>query len=554
MLSYQAMKRQLSINAIEFIGHGVLMLLMGRLVLLVTEASTATIVYSNNDSIGEKSSLPDPSLTNYIFGSNSAPEIDGFDPVSSHSPASVSSEGAPLLGLDYITIGLLFCFASNIASFLFGISLGRQMDKTDGKSDAEPKKRWLDRRFVIKPKAVLAKAPSDNSTSLATTIPTTVSPSMRNGNAIKLYTQRSKGSTADRDQMGPMEITIEKSKQTILSILNLTDNPRYKDLPLHEIRNSTHSNGLTAKLFTTTEKTQGIYLTGSCHTYLSPEAVLSWLKQNSFTTGFEGLAPDMEVNLEQKSKKAENTVRRLVSKPASMMSSKRDFIVVTSISKLEEAGAYLIASRSMPDDFENLRNGTGLKKKGGFLRGIVYGSGWILHPWATGDGDEYGCEISFATHIDMMGAASSNVNQNKQEILADRILSILSMLCSTEDVSVLKLKPESGGIGTDTPNNQRKKSHSILAEQEQELVDDGLNSAITAENKTTLLSVAKTALEKLKRLHSTYRPTAQEKESWDVFYEQSGVTVRELKNNSNSTPVGILSASCTTEVGRRVFW
>jgi hypothetical protein len=116
-----------------------------------------------------------------------------------------------------------------------------------------------------------------------------------------------------------MEITMEKAKQTILSILHLTDQSRYRDLPMMEIRNASHENGLVAKLFTTSERTQGIYLTGSCHTYLSPETVLSWLKQNGFTTGFEGLAPEQEISLQQKSKKMEITVRRLVSKPASMM-------------------------------------------------------------------------------------------------------------------------------------------------------------------------------------------------------------------------------------------
>jgi len=148
---------------------------------------------------------------------------------------------------------------------------------------------------------------------------------MRNGNAIKLYTQRSK-SRSDHENLTPMEITMEKAKQTILSILHLTDQSRYRDLPMMEIRNASHQNGLVAKLFTTSERTQGIYLTGSCHTYLSPETVLSWLKQNGFTTGFEGLAPEQEISLQQKSKKMEITVRRLVSKPASMMV--RPFVLV----------------------------------------------------------------------------------------------------------------------------------------------------------------------------------------------------------------------------------
>ena len=236
-------------------------------------------------------------------------------------------------------------------------------------------------------------------------------------------------------------------------------------------------------------------------------------------------------------------------------------MVVTSVSKLEEAGAYIVASRSMPEDFANLASGAGQKKRGGCLRGIVYGAGWILHPWHTGEGDEFGCEVSYAAHVDMMGAASSNVNVNKQEILADRTLGILNFLCETEDPSNLRLKPESGGITAPSPlSSPRRKSHPD-PEPEPELVDDGLNSAITAESKSMLLSVAKDALARLKRLHSTYRSPSSssaaggstpasskgEKESWDVFYDQAGVTVRELKNNSNSTPVGVLSATCSTE-------
>ena len=344
MLVYQGLRGTLSINVIELVGHLVLLLIMGRLVLLVTEASTSPAAQTQ-----QATSAPASTLVDSLFS---------YTGLSTTATASLPDEAAEMVtpsqqnhlaNLDFVTIGLIFCFASNIASFLFGLSLGRQLEDKDGlgkEAGSEPKKRWLDRRFVIKPKGgALVKVPSGSSnsssssssgaqtpaaTSLSSTasssshqslnfeVPSTVSPSMRNGNAIKLYTQRSK-SRSDQENLTPMEITMEKAKQTILSILHLTDQSRYRDLPMMEIRNASHQNGLVAKLFTTSERTQGIYLTGSCHTYLSPETVLSWLKQNGFTTGFEGLAPEQEISLQQKSKKMEITVRRLVSKPASMM-------------------------------------------------------------------------------------------------------------------------------------------------------------------------------------------------------------------------------------------
>ena len=545
-LGYQAYRRQLSINVIEFVGHGVLMLVMGRLVYLVISNTPP----------------PPAALADEEGGS-----------------VSVDSVNAATGTVDFVAVGLLFCFASNIASFLFGISLGKSMEKDDGtvKPDSEPKKRWLDRRFVIKPKS--SKVPSSGSlpaTATATAAdaaatstapgvpeaPVTSSPGSRNGNVIKLNTQRSKShmggmSSSSDEPLNPMEITIGVAKQTVLSILNLAEHPRYRDLPLMEIRNSSHSNGLVAKLFTTTEKTFGIYLSGSCHTYLSPVAVLRWLKQNSFTTGFEAIAPEQEITTETKSKRMEMTMRRLVSRPTSLMSSKRDFVVVTSVSPLEEAGGFMIASRSMPEDIKSTQP---MKKKAGFLRGLVYGCGWILHPWATGEGEDYGCEVSFAAHIDMVGSATSMVNVNKQEVMADRTMEILNFLSATEDEAALRLsnKPEQGGVLSGLAGSPHSKSHSIHSSVVPEIdglaEGDELNSAITAENRTTLLAVAKEALDKLRRLHATYHrppstsPTAPPaKESWDVFYEQNGVSVRELKNNASSVPVGILSAACTSE-------
>ena len=561
-LAYGAYRRQLSVNIIEFAGHSVLLLVLGRMVFLVSETSSAMQQQMQGDDSTADGAIHDETM-------------------------------APRGSWDLITIGFLFCFASNIASFLFGISLGKMMEKDDGTkagSEAEPKKRWLDRRFVIKPKtpstnklasssgaglssvsvessgkpavggAGGAGGDQDSSSSLSslTIPPPASSPASRNGNAIKLYTQRARNGSEDGTAVSPMEWTMEKAKQTVLSILNLAEVPRYRDLQLAEIRQESHPNGLCAKLFTTTERTFGIYLSGSCHTYLSPEAVLRWLKQYSYTTGFETIAPEQEISTQSKSKKIEATVRRLVSKPEGLMSSKRDFMVVTCVSKLEEAGAYVIATRSMEQDIANAQTTQGHKKKGGYLRGVVYGCGWILHPWVTGEGEDYGCEVSYAAHIDMMGAPTSTVNKDKEKVLADRVLDILSYFAKTEDEKELKLeKVEPGGILASDGSPRRKSSHqSPLYEAspsptEIETASDG----ISAENRLTLLKVAKDALDNLRKLHATYRPAtpaasaaaASAKESWDVFYEQNGVSVRELRNNASSLPVGILSASCTTE-------
>lgn len=536
MISYGVYRRNIHMNIIELSAHGVLLLLMGRMVVLVTEASSLQIAGGAGGQVHER-----------------APPLEGEGQLA-----------RILSGLDFVTIGLLFCFASNIASFLFGVSVGKKVDEAateaPGAREAEPKGRWNEfRKFVLKPKVNLTKGSSGNlaataaAAAAASATPSTKSPQSSTRTAIKLYTSKPGDTEKGAAAMGPMEITIDMSKQTILSVLNFTENTHYKDLPLQEMRRVNHDNGFESKLFTAApSKQMGVYLTGSCHTYLSPETVLSWLKQNEFTTGFESLAPEQEVNLQQKSKKMETTVRRLVSKPASMMSSRRDFVVVTSISKLQDAGAYIIASRSMPEDFQNLANGTGSKKKGGCIRAIVYGSGWVLHPWSTGDGEGMGCEVSFACHIDMMGSPTSSVNATKLETLADHIQGIFKFITSVEDVADLRLpKPDPSGISlVATP---RAKQDSSSLEIECDAADDGLNSAITAESKTMLLGVSKDALDKLRRLHGTYRPTVAPhetpNESWDIFHEEGdGVTVGELRTNSKEkTPVGILTATCTTE-------
>lgn len=532
MIVYGVYRRTIYMNIIELSAHAVLLLLMGRMVLLVAEASSAQYA-----------------------GAGARADADASAGLDAPAPLS------PVLSsIDFVTIGLLFCFASNIASFLFGVSLGKKLDEAnaDAKSDAVPgaetKGRWNKfRKFVLKPKVSLAKNSSSNlvATAAMQLTPASKSPQTNTRKAIKLYTI--KAQDRDTSAMGPMEITIEKSKQTILSVLNFTETSRYKDLPLSIIRQtSSPDNGFESTLFKTEDKSMGVYLTGSCHTYLSPEDVLTWLKQSGFTTGFESLAPEQEINLQQKSKKLETTVRRLVSKPASMMSSRRDFVVVTSISKLQDAGAYIIASRSMPEDFQNLANGTGSKRKGGCIRAIVYGSGWVLHPWSTGDCETEGCEISYACHLDMMGSPTSGVNAAKLEILADRIKGIFEFISAVDDVSTLRLtKPDPHGISLVSSPRAKQESHTF--DMETETADDALNSAISAESKTMLLGVAKDALEKLRRLHGTYRPIVQPSEapneSWDIFHEEGdGVTVGELRTNTKEkTPVGILTATCTTE-------
>ena len=190
---------------------------------------------------------------------------------------------------------------------------------------------------------------------------------------------------------------------------------------------------------------EGVKLRGETSADSSACSIVNWMLQQDVITGIEGLNGNSEIISRTAANDEIVVVRKVHCKAGSgsIMSSKRDFKLVTSIT-MEENGTYVIATRSGPWDFESNSTVTGGGESGmsatsgngsgqegsersrGFIRGIVHASGFILRP-VHYDG-EVGCEISFGCHLDMKGTRSGRGNTaNVNALLASVLRTIKSI-------------------------------------------------------------------------------------------------------------------------------
>lgn len=225
----------------------------------------------------------------------------------------------------------------------------------------------------------------------------------------------------------------------------------------------------------------GIIMRGHSFVSSSPKCIMNWLLEQDLVTGIEGLGRRVEVKRRVVSKKEVVIERKLYCKPGSnsIMSSKRDFSLITSIS-LQEDGSYVIATRSRLEDILRISTSTkGSDSTKGYVRGVVYGSGYILTPvfeeideeQNDRDGDNntgsfcqttsttdaattgssptataaaavaadsstsgvrsgqiIGCDVSFACNLDMMGAGTGRGNTSTTNIILSSVLRTLQRL------------------------------------------------------------------------------------------------------------------------------
>ena len=158
--------------------------------------------------------------------------------------------------------------------------------------------------------------------------------------------------------------------------------------------------------------------------------VLKLLIERRIRTGLEGAAANSEVI--QTFCGGSFVVSRLSCDSSSLTVPKNDFLVVTKTSMLPD-GTLLIASRStyVPHTVtEHQRGG-----RNGFVRGVVYCSGFVLRPVESEDA--VGCEVFFAAHVDMLGPICGS-NSSKGEALYSSSLRMMEMiaLCCSEDSDV----------------------------------------------------------------------------------------------------------------------
>jgi hypothetical protein len=497
--------------------------------------------------------------------------------------------------------------AACIGSLIFGISIGKSMSVNV--KDASPKKKEvvdLHEKLQLKKKSGTGTnvSPSTSRTSSgndvletppAAVTTTSSSSTVNNNKARKRLSLNSIPEYINKkisDQTrGQMDLTTDKARQTIFAIIGLrgvTEEMRskYTAKKWALIRSAESSHvwiSRDAKVDGVVLK-DGILLKGHSFTKLGPTEVLEWLFESESLTGLDGIAQDSETQYRtiESGTKNQITVRRLVCKSTSFMRSKRDFVLVCCVSTLDD-GTHIITSRSFPEDFDLTKQKR--KDKKGFLRGVVYGSGFILHPWRSSDGTGSGCEISYAAHIDMMGAGHTNAQ--KAEPLAERVLRMMS------DLKRLGKKKETGTVDyenviydKDFENEDsrpsiiaRRKNSAVLNAESMLLGSEEtdtplpdlsgemtpntkarrrnsvLDPSIGKEEMRDATAAGEDALSQMKRLYARYlrgtngegaEPTqVHTEEDWEVFHDQDGIQIRELRQSSDA--LGILSASCSTK-------
>ena len=212
------------------------------------------------------------------------------------------------------------------------------------------------------------------------------------------------------EERSAMDLTTDIARQTLFALIGLPGVSQAMVNMYSTRRWALARSSNTSHIWISKQnKSDGILLRGSSFTRLDSDDVMRWLSDNDRVTGIDGLCSSIKVQFRTVESGTNNviTVRRLVVKSSSVMRSKRDFVVITCVSILND-GTHIITSRSFAEDFEAPSKN---RKDKGYLRGVVYGSGYILHPWKSSDGSESGCEISYACHVDMKGAGVSNAQK-----------------------------------------------------------------------------------------------------------------------------------------------
>ncbi len=367
------------------------------------------------------------------------------------------------------------------------------------------------------------------------------------------------------EERSAIDLSTDIARQTLFALIGL---PGVSEAMINKYSSRrwalARSSNTTHIWISKEKKSDGILLRGSSFTKLDSESVMRWLSENERVTGIDGLCSTMDVQFRTVESGTKNliTVRRLVVKSTSVMRSKRDFVVISCVSILND-GTHIVTSRSFAEDFEAPSKN---RKDKGCLRGVVYGSGYILHPWKSTDGSESGCEISYACHVDMKGAGASNAQ--KAEPLADAVMQTLTKLrelgnqqCDSDENGVFS-DVDAESVNEDVVETTRQTSSSTYSELAS--VDDNSrpkrpsvtdSPAFDREEVNDAISLGKRTLRDMKRLHEVYMrgapsssgPSSGEgtdsKKAWEVHHDENGITVKELSNYGN---MGVLSASVTT--------
>ena len=214
------------------------------------------------------------------------------------------------------------------------------------------------------------------------------------------------------------EHCIDKGKCVLLSILGLGCFPDACDKDFYASRSwSLTPSGSTSYLWTYRSEPDGIMLRTSVVVKSSTTSVLRWLLERNIASGLERAAS--ETVLVKKFHGGSVSVRRICCDSSSLTSSKRDFVVVTCVSMLPD-GVFVVSSRSayIPDNLTTHHR----RSRHGYVRGLVYASGFVLRPVKCPVQEDKGCEVFYGAHLDMLGPPSGKANASKLEELQTSVL------------------------------------------------------------------------------------------------------------------------------------
>lgn len=586
------------------------------------------------------------------------------------SAAAVGNEGEGVEGLDVIGgiggvggganddsqgwsmayIVILISLAACLASFLFGIAVGRSTKhlvsdgsatKKDGVSGG-----LQTRKLKLKGK---------EKDTISSTASLSISPNVSNlnvaGSTAGSGIEQDDGQSGDRqegdggsmkDSFGSSDIlyipatsdsgyeqTITIAKSILISVIGLPGaDETYSNKPWSLVRS-----GASSHLWVSRAKADGILLRGTSFAPTQAKYILKWLNEQDLVTGIEGISHKGEVIKTYHG--GSIVVRRITCRSGSLTSSKRDFILVTSNTMMAD-GTFIVASRSVdiPSEITQQQR----RARNGYIRGVVYGSGYVLRPVQSSDG--IGCEIFFAAHLDMLGSPTGRMNMSKTDILAGSVLTIFDRIqenCSMGVFNEAAAGDNAGGAvggggglgsgfigglssvlssskstfsissfgsfgGRDSPSDTMPFSSSPLTVPPK--IDCPGQIGLSSDQMHELLTAAKGALAKIRKLHKSYtnssaagsriglhespkaspdkpgrtgadgsllqddlstspsggvgsggedvshdahlmRRNSLINNTWDTFYEQDGIAVSELMDQT--APIGVLSAFCATE-------
>jgi hypothetical protein len=254
------------------------------------------------------------------------------------------------------------------------------------------------------------------------------------------------------------ESTIEDAKEVLLSIIGL---PGYDEGPYAAKPWALVRCGSASYLWASHATSDGILIRSSCFANITAKSILKYIIDKDVVTGVEGIADRSEVIKTLHG--GSITIRRICCKSGSFTSAKRDFTLITSNSVLQD-GTYVVASRSIyvPETISALQR----KSKNGFIRGIIYGAGYVLRPVRTAEGE--GCEVFYAVHLDMLGSPHGRVNAAKTEELSSAVIDVMEKInqgCLQSPIRGLLTDPQSqygDASGGGTQATTRYRAGSLL--------------------------------------------------------------------------------------------